>query len=295
MPLNKDQTVNGQKRLAFPQREIGHELKVSDVYSWRDYKSYLLAVIENNPTGSRGTRKKLAEAIGCQVSHITNVLSGSGHLSQEQTEAASRFLDLDPQETEFLLLLVQYNRAGTLPLKEFYQRLLNARQRTNSPLKSRLKIPEALHTARENIYYSSWDFAAIHVLTSIPQFQTREAIAKKLSRPIARVDEVLAFLVDSGLCRKEGQKVIIEKPLLHLDKASLLASKHHVNWRLRSMAAMDGSGENDFHYSSVFTLSKQDYPKIKSILVQALSEATNVIKNSPEEDCAAICIDLFNI
>ncbi|MBK7962577.1 MAG: TIGR02147 family protein [Bdellovibrionales bacterium] len=272
-----------------------YEFKVSDIFSWRNYKEYLLAVIENNPAGSRGTRKKLAEAIGCQVSHITNVLSGAGHFSQEQAEAASRFLGLDHRETEFLLLLVQYTRAGTMSLREFYKKLLNERQKNNLPFKGGLKTHEGTPTVEENIYYSSWDFAAVHVLTSIPQYQTAEAIAKKLMISVSRVSEVLKFLIDSGLCRKEGQRVLIERPLLHLDRSSLLVSKHHINWRLRTIATLGEVAENDFHYSSVFSLSKHDYPKIKAILVQALSEATTAIRKSQEEDCAALCIDLFNI
>ena len=66
----------------------------------------------------------LAETIGCQVSHITNVLSGSGHFNEEQAESAARFFGLNLHETEFFLLLIQYVRAGTTSLKKFYERIL---------------------------------------------------------------------------------------------------------------------------------------------------------------------------
>lgn len=260
-----------------------------------DYKKLVVDLIESTPGGGRGKRKALADAIGCQVSHVTSVLSGTSHFSQEQAEAAARFLGLNGRETEFLLLLVDFNRAGTVPLRKFYQSLLDEKREKYSALKTRLKMPDSLEGYQESVYYSSWQFAAVHVLLSIPQFQSREAIAHKLGLTLSRVDEILFFLVETGLCKKEGHEYRLARPLLHLDKTSPLISKHHTNWRLRAMQSFDETTEEALHYSSVVTLSVADYKKVREILARALSEALKVITQSPEEDVAAVCIDLFRI
>jgi uncharacterized protein (TIGR02147 family) len=267
----------------------------SDIYEYRDYKKYVIDLIRSDAPGTRGKRKELSEFIGCQVSHISNVLSGSGHFNPEQAEAASRFFGLSSQEIEFFLMLIQYNRAGTESLKKFYSQLLQERQKKSLLLKNRLEMPDSLQHEDEAIYYSSWHYAAIHVLLSIKQFQTREAIAKKLDVPLPRVDQVLEFLAKTGLCRKEGVRNLIVKPLLHLDKSSPLISKHHTNWRLKTMMALDQNNDENLHYSSVFTVSKKDFPRVREIVAEALTKALKVINPSPEEEVAAICIDLFKI
>lgn len=267
----------------------------SSIYEYRDYKSYFLDLIESDPTHRRGKRKDMAEAISCQVSHITNVLSGIGHFNQEQTESAARFFGLSFAETEFLLQLVQYNRAGTSSLKKFYEKVLYERQARVAGLKSKLSMPDSLKNYEESTYYSSWQYGAVHVLLSIPEYQNREAIVEKLGISMAKVDEILLFLIEAGLAKKEAHKFKIARSLLHLDKSSPLILRHHTNWRLRSLMALDENAEDQVHYSSVFTLSRKDYKRVREILTKALSDSMHVITESPEEDIAAVCLDLFKI
>lgn len=156
-------------------------------------------------------------------------------------------------------------------------------------------MPDSLNSQEEAQYYSSWQFSAVHVLLSIPEFQTRDAISKKLELSLERVDKILSFLEEAGLCKKEGQSHQITRPLLHLDKWSPLISKHHTNWRLKSILSLDKEGEDDLHYSSVFTLSMNDYSCVKEILTNALADSFNIISKSPEKDTAVICLDLFKL
>lgn len=264
----------------------------SSIYEYRDYKTFIVDCIEGS-SGGRGKRKELAHSIGCQVSHVTNVLSGAGHFSPEQAEGTARFFGLNTHETEFFLLLVQYNRSGTKSLSNFLERLLKERQEKYSALKQRLKMPDSLRSREEAHYYSSWQFGAVHVLLSIPEFQNRQVIAAKLGIAQSRVDEILEFLLECGLCKKEGQRYLPNRPLLHLDKASPLISKHHANWRLRTLTSLESTNEKALHYSSVFSVSKKDYPRVREILSQALTSCMKVISESPEEEIATLGIDLF--
>jgi len=265
------------------------------IYEYRDYKQCIRELIESLSGEGRGKRKELADFIGCQVSHITNVLSGNGHFNQEQAESVANFFGFNRPETEFFLLLVQFNRAGTTRLQNVYSKMLDESQEKHLALKNRLLMPDSVKEREENIYYGSWHYGAVHVLLSIPEFQTRETIAKRLELPLGRVDSILSFLVEAGLCQKAGARYLPAKPLVHLDKSSPLISRHHLNWRLRTINRLDLNNEHDLHYSGVFTLSKDDYSKVKEILSKALTESLKVITASPEEDAAIMCIDLFNV
>jgi len=265
----------------------------STIYEYRDYKKLTLDLIETGPKGARGKRKALAEYIGCQVSHISNVLSGPAHFGPEQTEASARYFGLSSQETEFLLLLTQFNRAGTVSLKIFYEKLLDQKQKKYSTLKKQLAMPDQLQSEQEACYYSHWYFSAVHVLLSIPEFQTREAVAKMLNLKLALVDSILAFLSDACLISKVGQKYQVLRTALHLDKTSPLISQHHTNWRLKTLLSFDQQNSDALHYSSVFSLSRKDYKRVQAILTKSLSDSLKVIDQSPEEELAVICMDFY--
>ncbi len=266
-----------------------------NIYEYRDYKVYFVDLLESHPSGNRGKRKELAEAIGCQMSHITKVLSGDGHFSQEQAEAAARHFGHTAVETEFLLQIVEFNRAGTPSLKKFYENVLQEKQKKYTNLKTLLSMPDSLQAREEAIYYSSWCYGAVHVLISVPEFRTRDALASKLQLPLLKVDEILEFLTKVGLCEKIGSIYHPHRPLLHLDKSSPLISKHHTNWRLQALNSIDKNSNEALHYSSVFTLSASDLVRIKQLIEKCLSESLKVITQSPEKEAAVLCIDLFKI
>jgi hypothetical protein len=231
----------------------------SDIYDHLDYKQYILGLIEGVPDGSRGVRKSLAISIGCQVSHITNVLTGSAHFTPEQGEAVGRFFGLDANEIEFLLQLIQYVRAGTVHLKQRCLSILKKQREEFLELKNRLKLKDSLQSEDQARYYSCWQMGATHMLLSLPSFQTRDAIAKKLGLSLERTDEILSTLVEVGICQKTGQRYTLLKGSLHLDRQSPFIIQHHTNWRMCALRSFDRLSNDDFHYSEAIAISKLDF------------------------------------
>ncbi len=265
------------------------------LFEYRDYKKYVLDLIEKSSDGGRGLRKQIAAFVGCQVSHITNVLTGNAHFSVEQGEAVARYFGLDTNETEFFLLLIQYNRAGTVNLQKHSLRILEIRAKAFLELGSRVRIDESLRMEDQARYYSCWQMGAVHMLLSIPSFQTRDALAKKLGISLVRIDEILSVLVDVGVCKKEGLQYKLLAGSLHLDRQSPFIAQHHTNWRMCAIRSLDFMKESDLHYSSAVSLSKSDVAKVREILTKALSDGIEVIKASGEEELGVLCIDFFTL
>jgi uncharacterized protein (TIGR02147 family) len=265
------------------------------IFEYSDYKKYLVDLIDSHPRGSRGVRKSLAEASSSQMSHISNVLSGDSHLSPEQAEGAARFFGLNLSETEFLLLLIQQNRAGTQALRAIYNGLLDERRTKHLNFRSQIEMSDELKAKQENIYYSHWYYAAVHMLLMIPEFQSREAIGSKLNLAMDRVDSILSFLSEAGLIRKDGARWRVIRPAIHLEKTSPLVTKHHSNWRLKTMVDLDEKNDTHFHYSSVVSLSAKDYKTIRDVLVGALAKSIKVVKGSDDDIAAVICMDLYQL
>jgi uncharacterized protein (TIGR02147 family) len=266
-----------------------------NIYEYRDYKALLRALIDSYPKGGRGIRKALAESIRCQVAYVSHVLAGSYHFSVEQAEGAARFFGLSRDESEYLLLLVSQNRAGTKELQSFLDRMLDDSVRRQKSLKSRAKIKETIDRVDQATYYSHWYYGAVHMLLTIPELRTREAISRRLKLTPRKVSGILDFLIASGLVKKEGAQFLPFATALHLEGDSPLIARHHTNWRLCSISSLSEERPNDLHYSGVVTCSENDLPKVRERIAQCLEECVAIIKPSKEERLVGLCLDWFEV
>lgn len=268
---------------------------MKSVFEYKNYKKYLNDYILSQPKGGRGLKRKWAEIAGCQVAYVSHVLAGSYNFSCEQVEAISKFLGHSRDETELLLLLVQYERAGTQSLRSFFQKSIDEKKEKYNLIRHRMKIKETLDREDQTIYYSKWYYSAIHMILTIPEYREPEKIAAYLSMPLSLVREVLEFLRSRNLVRFEKGSYSLVGNFLHLENDSPLISQHHTNWRLKALQSLESAREYDMHFSSCFSISREDMGKIKSMIARHIQESAELIKPSREESLMALCIDLFEV
>lgn len=243
----------------------------------------------------------MAEALQCQGAFISQVFNSELHFSLEQAERLARFLGLSEEEAHYFYLLIQQERAGTQALQKYFEGQIQKALQQRLILKDRLGVKKTLQLEDQAIYYSSWHYSAIHVALTILALQTKESLARRLGLPLSRVSQVLEFLVSRGLAIQEGSRFRVGESRIHLGNDSPLVNRHHSNWRMKAMEAMEtvvtteSSEEKDLHYSSVVTISREDALKIQSKLIQWLSETKAVIRDSKEEDIYSLCFDFFRL
>lgn len=265
------------------------------VFKSSNYKHYLDEIIKSKPGKGHGFRTQIAAAIGSHSAYVYQVLKKDAHFSPEQTEELNHFLGHSQEEGLYFHLLVQKARAGTQRLKQRVQSQINILLEKRMVLKERVEIKKALSALDQTKYYSAWYYPAIHILITLPEFRTKEAISKRLNLSMEWVNEVLEFLVSTGLVSQDGQ---IFKPgvtELFLGSDSIMISKHHTNWRMKALESLGRPGNQDLHYSTVVSLSFDDVRVIKEIFIKAISDANRIIKDSKEEDLQSLCIDIFRI
>ena len=272
----------------------GPSLKLS-IYEYKDYKRFIIDWMEQGPQKGRGLRKQLAEAMGCQTAFVTHVLSGDYHLSPEQTEAAARWMGLSDLDSEFLLLLVMYRRAGTKSLENMLRRQISERREQQTDLKKRVAIQESLSLEDQMTYYGSWHYAALHMALMNPTLRTIEGLQKYFQLPTTKILSVLDFLLKCGLIKNDKGQFKVAKPVLHLEFNSVLMSQHHTSWRLKSIEAIGSKSHENLHYSGVISLSKEDYEWVRERLSQLLKDIIDKIKESPDEQLACLNFDWFRI
>jgi uncharacterized protein (TIGR02147 family) len=269
---------------------------MNDIFAFKDYKTYLNEKLDSLDDGGRGTRARLSRSIGCQTAYTAQVLRGNAHFSLEQVEAINDFLGHTDEQGHYLLLLLQIARAGTPKLKIRFQIQAEILSKGRSQLKNRLEIEAGLEERHQIRYYSSWHYAAIHALVSIPGFQSPEKISNRLNIGLKKTQEALEFLLEAQLIEKNKLGHLkIGKGRIHLGADSPMISKHHSNWRLQAIRATEKSDEENLHYSSVISVSQKDRSLIKELLIECLKTVKPIIRDSKEEGLCSLNLDFFEI
>ena len=264
------------------------------IFEFQDYKFYLTSLIKSRPKGGRGVRSQLASAIGCQVAYVSQILNGHLHLSIEQAVRVNKFFTHSKDEGSFFLLLVQYARAGDKDTKAHFQELLETELTKRLVLTRRLGMAQGISSEDQVTYYSAWFYSAVHILVTIPAFQTKSAISAKLGLSREVTAEVLDFLVRTGMVAQKGDHFLPGPSQIHLDQRSKLTARSHANWRVRVLGALDSPAETDVHYTGVFSLSAADALKLKALVLKQIEDVISVVKLSKEEQLGIFCVDFFS-
>lgn len=266
-----------------------------NIFNFTDYKLYLSEKITHEASLHKGYRAKLCEFIQCQPSYLSQVLNGKPDFTLEQAHRLNQFLLHDKIETHFFILLVEKSRAGTRDLRAYFNEQIENVKSSRFNLKKRLKETDDISEEDQNKYYSAWFYSAIYVALSIPEFQSIQFLAKRLSLPEELIVEAISFLETSGLIEKKSNTYHVTKKRIHLERDSAFIRRHHVNWRSQALQSTEKNLPGDLHFSTVVALAKDDYEKIKEIFVKSIASAREVIKPSPEEELMAITLDVFKL
>lgn len=270
------------------------------IFSANNYTEYLKGRIQALPKQGHGVRSQWAKAIDCQVAFVSHVLNDRYHLNLEQACALSQHLGHNELEHEYFLNLVSKARAGTKNLKNFFEsRLSQIRlqvEKSNSQIQNRMKIQNELSIEDQAIYYSSWIFSAVHIILTIPEFQTSaEVIAQHFNEQISSIRKVLEFLESRGLIEQKQGRMQVKNFYMFINRKSPLFSSQQVTWRQKAIQSIYQNKENHVHFSSVFSISKEDEEKIRKLLLQTIENSTEIIKPSKEEKLFSIGIDFFEV
>ena len=272
-------------------------MKSYDIFDFQDYRRYLNHFISQQPRQGRGLKNKMALFLGSPTSHISQVLSGKTHFTLEQSEELNVFLQHTEDEAHFFLLLVQTGRAGTVNLKKRLDKERQSILKKRSFLKERLGVSSSVSEQDQVQFYSSWIYAAVHVLTTVPQYQTKDAISSYFHFSPKQIAEVLAFLERTNLVKKNlkgGYETGLSR--IHLGSDSKLISKFHTNWRIKAIQSFELQDvQEQLHYSSVVSLAERDVGIIKNLLIKAISETKAIIKDSPPEILHSFNLDFFRV
>ncbi|MGZ3747710.1 MAG: TIGR02147 family protein [Pseudobdellovibrionaceae bacterium] len=261
------------------------------VFEFTNYKDFIRHQIDQNQV-FRGYRTLLARAAGCQRTFLSQVLNSHVELTPEHAVAMATFWKLGENESAFFLELLNLSRAGTPLLRKVIETRLEQLRRDHEKLSSRLREPRISVKEHEMLYYSSWVWAALHVVVSIPEFQTAPRAAERLKLPLTLVEEGLVSLENMGLVASQGTRWRATAKSLHLPEDSPSLWMHHRNWRDIALREAQKSAEA-IHYTSIHALSENDVRRLEELLRNFIVESRKIVEPSREEKMICLCCDLF--
>lgn len=248
-----------------------------------------------NPAFGHGFKSRMAKALQCQSAYISQVLNSHANFSLEQTEELNELLNHSVDEAQFLRLLVQLERAGSAKLRTSLKREIEAILKRREKLRERVDQTASLTTEQQTRYYSRWYYSAVHIICTIPEYQTRDKILEALKIEPATLEAVLEFLQQAELLKLESGRFHAQTHRLFLGNDAAMISQLHTNWRLQAVKSLDRQSDRDLHFSTCVSLSKDDYTRIKDQLIESINRARAVVKDSKEEDLCCLAIDFFSL
>jgi uncharacterized protein (TIGR02147 family) len=263
---------------------------MSHIFQFEDYRDFLRDQI-SRAVPIAGAKGRLARAAGCSPSYVSRVLGSEVHLTPEQAAGLAHHWRLSSGETEYFLELLYFARAGTPVLRQVIQRRLGHLRQEHESLSARLKVTSLSGEELRAFYYSAWYVAAIHVLVSIPGFDSAERIARHLSLPEPVVQDTMERLKAALLLENKKGRWYVGPSQIHMGRESPYAGWHHANWRFRAL--IDRDKDSAIHYTGLHSLSRKDAALIRNRLLSMLEENSQRVRDSKEEALFCLNLDYF--
>lgn len=260
--------------------------------NWKDPVAVLTNEIKRQ--NLRGFKSKLAMAAKCQSSHLSQVLARKVLLTPEQAFAIANFLEWSSLDKQHFMALVLRERAGTKVLRRHYESVIRQLEKDKLSLAKRFET-EDMQLEHQQIYYSSWYYAAIHILLSIPG-HTIGSLANCLKIDNETVSKATEDLEEMGLIGRNDDKTFkVNSYNTHVSRDSALHKTHHVNWRVKSCQLIQENDPENLHYTAIHSMSESDYKKMRQMIVDFIEQTRGVVGDSVEEKGVLFQIDFAGL
>ncbi len=247
------------------------------------------------PNEGRGQVQSLAQHLSVHTTLISHVFSGQKELSLEHSYGLCDYFGLTELEREYFMILVSHARAGTVNLKKFYEKKREELKKQSLTISKRLIERVTLKSEDQALFYSDWYYSATRLLSSVETYQNPTALSEKLKLSIEKINQILDFLLKTGLLIKDSGLYKLGPNRTHIDASSIFAGRHHKNWHLKSMEKFDNLSDDELVYTCPVLIEKKDIPKIKKLILEFLESTDKVFDASGSEELCCLNIDWVKI
>lgn len=271
--------------------------KKFNVYKFDDYRDFIEEYCEHKKKSDpRFSYSVLAKATRLQPSYLSNVMRKKASLNSDQLYAICHEAALSSDSREFLLTLLELERTKLASRKAELLRqvgeLRSHRLRSEEFLGERIDIGSE---QKAKLYYSNALCSILHMFLAIPKYnRDLSKICQKLGVSADALEEALQILTFADVIKREGGKIVLCKPNLHLAKENPLSQMHALLLRLRSIEYQNLNGKRDnLFFTSTFSANKKTFGALKTRIMALIEDAGALVEAAPSEEVFQLNIDLF--
>jgi len=268
--------------------------KEKSLFLYKNYKEYLIWKLQSF-SKRVGSRRRLAQAINCQATYITQVLNGQAHFTLEQAHSINDYLGHNESESHFFLLLVQLERSGTISLKNYFRNQILEINKNRELLATHLNKKNSLTIEQQTQYYSSWQYSAIHIALSLIEKPPLDQLSLRLGIPLERVNYIIQSLIEMGLIIMTEKGYQLSQNDTFIGQNSLHLARHHSSWRIQAINNIEKGKVQDLHYTAVYSLSRDDRERLKENIIALIQKNLKIVHSSPEESLFIFTADFFEL
>ncbi len=263
------------------------------VFDFTDYKHFLREFILGQPKKGRGQVKALGEYLGIDPSQVSQVLAGSKDFTEEQALLIANFVGLNSLESDYFLNLIKIERAGSKLLADYYRQKRDKLKVDSLDLSQRVNQDKILSDFEKSVFYSSYLYSAVRLASSIGDGQSITEISERFQISRQKVSEIINFLVSTHLCKEENGKYQLGTQHTHVERGSPFLSRHHHNWRIKSLERTDSISDQELQFTGPVSLDQKSFDEIREFLVDVISRSLSKVKKSEPTDVACLLLDWF--
>lgn len=264
------------------------------VFDYHDYKQCVNEWIGAQPSGGHGQLRQMALYLGVNSVVMSQIFRGNRELSLEQGLKLTQYMGYTEVARDYFLVLVQIARAGSEDLKRVFEKQRQELSQKAQSLKNRIQHQKFSEEDKAT-FYSQWYYSAIRLGASIPKNNKVGELAQFLNLERALVVRVLEFLIKNKLVIERDGELELGPQVTHVGYDSPFVNRHHTNWRIKGLQAMETVKDSDLFYTGPMALSRQASDEIRSLLVKLVENCTRKAKDSDSETLNCLNIDWFSI
>lgn len=265
------------------------------IFDQENYKELTVTRARHVYGDGRGLFLKMARYIAVHPTLISQVLKGNKHFSSEQAAQLCCFLTFSANEADYYLALLEYEKAGNQNLKKMWRRRISELQKQSRSVESRLPKSKQLNESEVVRFYSSWIYSAVRLATTIPHLNSSIHIAEYLNLEHSQVHQVVQFLTQKGLIENQGHNLKAGPTSTHLPNEHVMSGRHHANWRLKAMTRQQINVDHEMTFTAPMSISKKDLRTVKSILLNAVEQISQIVDRTEPEELAYLNIDWLKV
>jgi uncharacterized protein (TIGR02147 family) len=274
-----------------------------NIYKKDDYRVILSEIItEKKFLDKKYSFQSMSNFIRVQKSYLSKVISGNADLNSDQLYMCCIFLELNNEETEYLLLLLEKEKC-TFPerikvLVKKIESIQDSKRDIKNILLDKIKSMDAV-TFDNSIhveYYLDPIIQIVHMFLIIPRFNKNiNSIAEELFLSKEHLNDILKKLVEMNIIEIHNDKVNVLIKSMHLPRESKIVSSHQQlmkQYALHRLSRIPVEKKKTF--SVTFTSNDIARKKIENEFNDFLLKVRKISQEGDARDCYQMTFDLFS-